>query len=233
MNFEKVGFDPGHFAGANVGPGTYREGDVMLKLGLMLQKKYGAFLTRTDGKDLSFPVRSAKAKTAGCNTLISLHTNAPEAARGIIIFYSMKHSEDKAMAEYIGQELSRASGISFRGANTRPSVSYPTQDYYGMIRNPVNQGIEHVFIIEHGSHWEMAVDTDKKLNAIVECYGRILGLIPKEMTIDMAIDHWTELGVISDPTGMKNDFVSGNIRPDRFKYFIIKSAKFLKGEKIL
>jgi hypothetical protein len=175
MNFGKVGFDPGHYAGINSGPGTYREGDVMLKLGLMLQQK-SFFITRTDGKDLSFPVRSAKADTAGCNTLISLHTNAPEAAKGIIIFYSMKRPDDKAMAEYIGKELSKATGIVFREAKTRPSTTYPTQDYYGMIRNPINAGIEHVFIVEHGSHWEMAVDTEKKLNAIVECYSGIFGL---------------------------------------------------------
>jgi hypothetical protein len=167
MNFGKVGFDPGHYAGQNAGPGAYREGDVMLKLGLMLQQK-GFFITRTDGKDLSFPVRAAKA--AGCDTLISLHTNAPKEASGILIFYSMLRPDDKAMAEYIGQELSKATGIPFRGAKTRPSTSYPTQDYYGMIRNPINAGIEHVFIVEHGSHWEMAVDTEKKLQAIVDSY---------------------------------------------------------------
>jgi hypothetical protein len=171
MNFGKVAFDPGHFAGHNIGPGTYREGDVMLKLGLMLQQK-GFFITRTDGRDLSFPVRAAKA--ANCNTLISLHTNAPEAAKGIIIFYSMHRPEDKTIAEYIGKELSKATGIQFRAAKTRPSTSFPTNDYYGMIRNPVNQGIEHVFIIEHGSHWEMAVDTEKKLSAIADCYSRIM-----------------------------------------------------------
>jgi N-acetylmuramoyl-L-alanine amidase len=173
MNFGKVGFDPGHYAGVNAGPGTYREGDVMLKLGLMLQQK-GFFITRTDGKDLSFPVRTAKADTAGCNTLISLHTNAPKEAGGILIFYSMHRPGDKVMAEYIGQELSKATGIPFRAAKTRPSTTYPTQDYYGMIRNPVNAGIEHVFIIEHGSHWEMAVDTEKKLQAIADCYASIL-----------------------------------------------------------
>ncbi len=179
MNFGSVAFDPGHYAGVNAGPGTYREGDVMLKLALMLQQK-GFFITRKDGKDLSFPVRSAKADTAGCNTLISLHSNAPgpkqkiEDVSGILVFYSMKHPEDKVMAEYIGVALSQATGIKFRGAKIRPSTSYPTQDYYGMIRIPVNAGIEHVFIIEHGSHWEMAVDTEKKLQAITDCYTSIL-----------------------------------------------------------
>ncbi len=83
-NFGKVGFDPGHHAGANVGPGTYREGDVMLQLGLMLCKAYGIFLTRTDGSNITLSERSRLAANAGINTLISLHTNAPRQQRALI-----------------------------------------------------------------------------------------------------------------------------------------------------
>ena len=59
----------------------------MLQLGLELQRAYGVFLTRADGKNIDLKERADKAKAAGCDTLISLHTNAPEAAKGIIIFY--------------------------------------------------------------------------------------------------------------------------------------------------
>jgi hypothetical protein len=183
FNFGKIAFDSGHYANANAGPGSYREGNVMLKLGLMLQDRYGTLTTRTDGNDLVLLKRAKLAKAAGCNTLISLHTNAPIEADGIIIFYSMHRPEDKAMAEYIGRELSKATGIPFRAAKTRPSKSYPNQDYYGMIRHPVSFGIEHAFIVEHGSHWEMAIDTDTKLQNIVKCYGRILGLIKEEPAV--------------------------------------------------
>jgi N-acetylmuramoyl-L-alanine amidase len=228
-NFGKVGFDPGHYAGANAGPGTYREGDVMLQLGLMLQKAYGCFLTRANGNDLVLLKRAKLAKEAGCNTLISLHTNAPEAAKGIIVFYSLAHPADRAIAEYIGQEISKAEGIPFRAAKTRPSDTRSDRDYYGMIRYPVDLGIEHPFIVEHGSHWEMAVNTQDKLLKITECYGRILG-VKKEMTVSEAIDIWVGVGagVVLDPAGMKKDFETGSFRPDRMKAFVIKSAQYIR-----
>ena len=163
------GFDPGHYANANIGPGIYREGNVMLQLGLALQKEYDCFLTRTDGLNLTLKQRAEKAKS--CDTLISLHTNAPEAAKGIIIFYSVQRPEDKALAEQLGHELSKATGIPFRAAKTRSFKSDPNTDYYGIIRESVKLGIPHVFIVEHGSHWEFAVDTEKKIQACVEVYG--------------------------------------------------------------
>jgi hypothetical protein len=179
-NFGKVGFDPGHYAGANVGPGSYREGDVMLQLGLMLRKAYNVFLTRTDGKDVPLYERAKLAANAGVETLISLHTNAPEAAKGVIVFYSVRKHSDKQMAEYIGSEIAKAMGVQFRRAETKPSGGNPQTDYYGMIRDPINLGVKHAFIVEHGSHWEMAVNTEQKLAKIVEAYGRILQLSPAD-----------------------------------------------------
>jgi hypothetical protein len=184
-NFGKVGFDPGHYKGQNIGPNGYREGDAMLRLGLKLQQKYGVFLTRKDDKDLSFQARAQLAKAAGCNTLISTHTNAPKEATGILVIYSMKHPEDKSMAQYIGEELAKAIGLKVRGIITKPGISFPSLDYYAMIRRPEALGIEHPFIVEHGCHWEMAVNTEDKLNKIVECYGRILRLV-HEMTFEEA-----------------------------------------------
>ena len=175
MNLGKVGFDAGHYAGANKA-GTYSEGDTMLEFGLALQEKYGVFLTRTDGKDIDLKQRAVKAKKAGCNTLISLHTNWPESATGIIIFYSVKRPQDKPIAESLGQALSQATKLKFRGAKTRSYESDPNTDYYGVIRHGVAQGLEHVFIIEHGMHLEFAKDTDDKINALVRAYGAFLGL---------------------------------------------------------
>lgn len=175
-NFGKVGFDPGHYAGANAGPGSYREGDVMLQLGLLLRKAYNVFLTRMDGKDIPLYDRAKLAANAGVETLISLHTNAPEAAAGVIVFYSILQPNDKQMAEYIGSEIAKAMGIKFRSAATKPSGGIPQTDYYGMIRDPLKLGVKHAFIVEHGSHWEMAVNTEDKLAKIVDAYGRILQL---------------------------------------------------------
>lgn len=175
MNLGKVGFDPGHYAGANKA-GTYSEGDAMLKFGLALQKEYGVFLTRTDGKDIDLKQRAVLAKKAGCNALISLHTNWPEPATGIIIFYSVKRPQDKAIAELLGQELSQASGLKFRGAKTRSYESDPSTDYYGVIRHGISQGLDHVFIVEHGMHLEFAQDMNKKINVLVKAYGAFLEL---------------------------------------------------------
>jgi hypothetical protein len=174
MNLGKVGFDPGHCAGHNAGPAGYYEGDVMLRFGLALQKSYDVFLTRTDSKDVDLKQRAIKTKQAGCDTFISLHTNAPKAAEGIIIFYSVKRPDDKAIAEQLGQALSQAAGLKFRGAHTRTFEKDKTQDYYGVIRHSIAQGIKHAFIVEHGSHWEFAVDTDKKIDACIKAYGQFL-----------------------------------------------------------
>lgn len=176
MYFGKPGFDLGHHARCNAGPGTYREGDVMLLFGEALRMKYGAFTTRTDGNAIDLYSRAKKAKDAGYNTLVSLHTNAPEDAAGIVVFYSLQRPEDKAMAEHIGQELAKATGLQFRGAKTRQYPNKPGIDYYGIIRHAVALGMEHAFIVEHGSHWEFAVDTDKKIEACVEAYGWIFNL---------------------------------------------------------
>lgn len=182
-DFGKAGFDPGHHAGANAGPGTYREGDVMLQLGLMLHKAYGVFLTRTDGSNISLSDRAKLAANAGIDTLISMHTNAPQAAAGVIVFYSVRHPGDKQLAEYIGSEIAQAIGLKFRGAVTKPSTGNAQTDYFGIIRNPVQMGIKHPFIVEHGSHWEMAVNTEDKLEKIVRAYGRILQLDQGNQTV--------------------------------------------------
>jgi N-acetylmuramoyl-L-alanine amidase len=173
----KTAFDPGHYANANIGPGSYREGNVMLQFGLALQKAYDVFLTRTDGVNLDLKARAVKAKAAGCDTLISLHTNAPAAAKGIVIYHSVRYPEDKALAEQLGTELSKATGIPFKGAKTRSFEKDKNTDYYGIIRESVKLGI-HAFIVEHGSHWEFAVDTDKKIVACFErffilCFSRL------------------------------------------------------------
>lgn len=91
-NFGKVGFDPGHYTGANAGPGTYREGGVMLRLGLMLYSTYGTFLTRISGSDITLYKRARLVADAGVETLISLHTNAPQAAVGVKVLYSVRAS---------------------------------------------------------------------------------------------------------------------------------------------
>jgi hypothetical protein len=176
VNLGKVGFDPGHHANCNAGPGTYREGNVMLTLGNALKETYSVFTTRIDGNPVDYYERAKKVKDAGCDTFLSLHTNAPIEANGVIVIYSLQRPNDKEIAECIGKEISKALGLEFRGAKTRQYPNKPGVDYYAVIRHSVALGIEHVFIVEHGSHWEFAVDTEKKIQACIEAYGRLFNL---------------------------------------------------------
>ena len=174
--FNNIWFDPGHYAGANVDPRNphYSEGDVMLKLGLRLKQAFAERgikinLTREDGRNLTLVARGKKA--ANADLFISLHTDYP--ADDTLIFYSLSRLEDKAMAEHIGQTVARYLGVGFRGARTRASdLSTPQnpRDYYGVIRNAVNSGAKHVFLLEHCGHAQMAVDTDEKIERIVQAY---------------------------------------------------------------
>jgi hypothetical protein len=173
----KIAFDPGHYTKYNAGPPGYYEGDAMLQFGLALKKAYGIYLTRTDGKNLDLNERADIAKAAGCDTLISLHTNAPEAASGVIIFYSVQRPGDRVIAEALGQALAKATGLTFRGAKVRTYESDPTTDYYGVIRHSIRHGLEHAFIVEHGSHWEFAANMQMKIDACVKVYGEFLGVI--------------------------------------------------------
>ena len=105
-----MAFDPGHYAGVNPGPAGYHEGDAMLQFGLELQKAYDCFLTRTTGKDLDLKQRGILAKKAGCDAMISLHTNAPQAASGVIIFYPVSRPQDKPVAEALGKRAGKGYG---------------------------------------------------------------------------------------------------------------------------
>ncbi len=227
FSFSKAGFDPGHHAGANAGPGSYREGDVMLRLGLLLHSTYNAFLTRMDGSDITLPERARLAADAGIDTLISLHTNAPQAAAGVIVFYSVQMQEDKERAEYIGSEIAQAIGLKFRGAETRPSRTNPQTDYYGIIRHSRLLGISHPFIVEHGSHWEMAVNTEEKLIRIVEAYGRILQLKKADDTkgISAEIQSYVDILNKTDPQiiGERQKWID-KAADDRDIYWILRKA---------
>jgi hypothetical protein len=215
MNLGKVGFDPGHYKGQNIGPNGYIEGDAMLKLGLKLRDKYGSFITRDDDKDRTFSERARSAKLAGCNTLISLHSNYP--TDGVLVIYSLKHPSDKTIAESIGIEIAKALGIKSSKVWTRPSTHDNNTDYYAMIRQPIDLGIEHVFIVEHGSHTQMSIDTEKKLDAIVECYGKLLDLKPKTSKYEDALNKLNNVVKAKRGTGL--DLEYWKIRKDVDVYF--------------
>ena len=120
-------------------------------------------------------MQSRQNKKGRCNTLyfFPCTPNWPEQRQASSSFTSVKRPQDKAIAEQLGQALAQAAGLKFRGgAKTRSYESDPNTDYYGVIRHGVAQGLDHVFIVEHGMHLEFAKDMDNKINALVSHTGQ-------------------------------------------------------------
>lgn len=174
-----LGFDPGHGDGDNVPPSPYNwysEGTTIKQLALNIEKEFNkiaqpVFLTRKTASNPTLLARAKDAGRAGVKYLISLHTNYPN--NGVVVYYSVKRPQDKDIAELIGKEIAKAMGINFRGAKVR-HASYSTSsnpvDYYGIIRNSLQQGVQRVFIVEHGSHMEFAKDVQGNIKKITDVY---------------------------------------------------------------
>lgn len=182
-----IGFDPGHGAGANrYGPNNYNEGDNVLALGKMLKDAFpGSMLTRENGTNISFSERTRRFVKAKVNTSISLHTNS---SPGVLVFYSVDLPEDKAIAEKLANALSKHMGIEKITVRVRLSENpkgnkggandnSPLEDYLGMVDRPQDAGIPHVFLVEHGSHWQFAENIDQNRLAVVAAYKEVFGIM--------------------------------------------------------
>jgi hypothetical protein len=128
-------------------------------------------MTREANIRPSLQARAAYAKKLGCDTFLSLHSNYP--SKGVIIYYSFKRPEDKAIAINLGQAIANALGIDFNGAVTKVENG---EDFYGTLRYGVRQGLKHVLLIEHGAHEELAIDTQSKLQKITNVYKTFFNL---------------------------------------------------------
>jgi len=144
----------------------------MRQLGLFLKDRItDSVITRPDKQNITFRQRVKKGVESGCDTLISIHTNAPP-AKGIMVFYSIFRPEDKALAKLIAKALSKELGIKIRGVMTRKSQK-GNWDYYGIIRNSINAGLAHVLIVEHGDHSEFAMDIENNIKAVYRAYKEV------------------------------------------------------------
>ncbi len=166
----KVTIDAGHNADSNVSPvdERYIEGARMWRLGGYLKRAledYGieAVLTRprlTD--DPAIAARGRLAADNGSDLFISLHSNAPLprtngsydiSITGTVVYYSLTDSDNKELADKLGEVVSEKMGHQFRGSLTREySEERPDWDYYGVIRNAAWGGCTAAFLIEHGFH---------------------------------------------------------------------------------
>lgn len=180
-----IGFGAGHSdANANRGPTGYREGKMMRKFLLLIQREFenaGIDVTcvRTGSKDIKFPQRAYIADKAGVKMYISLHTDS---SKSVKVLYSVKNPEQRKLALALANEIADTMGIEVGYVKARRSTINPNNDYYGIIRNMKARGIEFVFIVEHGGHGNRKEEallkdpaTFKKLAKMyVDFYKRVL-----------------------------------------------------------
>jgi peptidoglycan hydrolase-like protein with peptidoglycan-binding domain len=195
--FKKPAFDPGHKKGSNVDPKhkNYSEGTQMWNLVQNVFKLIkGVFITKNSCEEnVGLEERVKRAKKAGCDILISTHSNYPH--KGIVIYISMfANQEVKDFATELANRLSKALGIANNGVKTR---KYPLRnaDYYGINRYGEKYGIPSI-IVEHGAHEELAVDTEKKLNIIASVYSDLLNLpvkVPKCVERIKILQYWLNM----------------------------------------
>ncbi|NLK51587.1 MAG: hypothetical protein GX295_03960 [Syntrophomonadaceae bacterium] len=166
MSRRKIVLDPGHGGQdrANRGPTGYIEADGVLDIALrlkpLLTKVFDVYLTREVDTTVPLYDRAKIANDWGVDLLISIHTNAnSSAAQGIETFHSkigewggLFHDEAKYIAQFVQEELVKATGLRDRGIKTRiidrkDSPLYG-MDYYAVIRRAKCPAI----IIEAGFH---------------------------------------------------------------------------------
>lgn len=175
-------FDAGHFANYNrygIKPdGTqYSEGEAVKALAdeLSLVIPDSVFSRPTYEDNPSFGERSEFAAENNADVMISLHSNGSpetydESVPGIVVFHSIQQPENQVHAEKLAELLSKYSGIEISKVHTWENSDKPGTDYLGMMNTPVKFGIEYVFLVEHGSHWQFAGDYDGNLEGFTQAY---------------------------------------------------------------
>ena len=161
----KIVIDPGHGENDNKGVyPEYREGTQMWKLAEKILAKladYECEYITTRPKITDNPTVEERGKMAkGADLFLSLHSNTPSSAdkgkpsyektTGAVSFYSVKRPLDKPFAEKLVKGVADLMGIYSRGAKTKAKKN--GDDYYAVIRNSIEVGCKHSFIIEHGFH---------------------------------------------------------------------------------
>jgi len=151
--------DPGHTGGYNQGVCYgYYEGNAMLTLAKYLGAELTSMgadviYTRTTGtQNPSLVERGSMAKNA--DLFISLHSDASDNAntRGVTSYFSVRLPGTEPFATEIGTAVANVMGSQFRGSVSMYSTSYPTEDYFGVLRAAVAAGAKNAFLIEHGFH---------------------------------------------------------------------------------
>lgn len=163
----KIGVDAGHGGRdrINRGPTGYVEADGNLQMAQLLKmilEGTGAFdviLTRTADTTVELRQRANLLADAGCELVISLHSNALNGAvRGTECFYSVDLPHDKEIAAKMSSRIAKSFGVPDRGAKAwaadikSPGRSGATknnpEDHLAFIDQAQDRGIEHVLLLE-------------------------------------------------------------------------------------
>lgn len=175
-------FDAGHYAdyrrsGIMPNGEIYSEGEGMKAIAdeLALVIPDSIFSRPTYEDNPSLGERSEFAYENGADVVISLHSNGrpetyDESVPGLVVFYSIHQPENEVHAQKLAELLSKYTGIAINHVHSWESSMYPGNDRLGMIKGPVSFGIEHVYLVEHGSNLQFAGDYDNNLEGCVQAY---------------------------------------------------------------
>lgn len=169
----KITIDAGHgqYGNRSANNPAYTEGTQMWKLANKLKtslESYGFEVVTTRPSIKDDPSLSERGSMAGKNgscMFLSLHSNAPAPESngtystkptGSVIYYSMTRSENKTLADKLGNKVSEIMGHYYRGSLTREYPGVPGVDYYGVIRSASQSGCKCAMLIEHGFHTNIA-----------------------------------------------------------------------------
>jgi hypothetical protein len=175
---------PSEFA-ATAALRAYREGTAMHKLADAISNATGIQNLRTEATDLSWKERALRAKAAGADLAVELHTNWSTNSAGkpnggvfvvIVAMHNPVHDTDaqKDMATQLFKPLAEAMGMTFQ-LRTKNGTG-GGHDWYSFINQCNVQGIPYPMIVEHGYHIDYASDEDKYRQLIVKRYREICEL---------------------------------------------------------
>jgi hypothetical protein len=193
---KKIGVMGGHGDGANAIPAqfattpilkAYREGTAMRMLSDAIAAIPGIVNLRPEPDDVPWSERAVRARKAGVDLCVELHTNWSVNSAGepnsnvflvIIPMYNPIHNtgEQKAMAIQLFKPLADAMGMKFELRTRKGSGEW---DYYSFINYCNRERIPYPFIVEHGYHIDYASNESEFRQLIASRYAEIVQAAPE------------------------------------------------------
>ena len=260
QNGVTITLDPGHGKGYNTvkyKDFTYSEGTRMYTYALMLQREliargYKVFLTRQSVED--DPTHKERAQIAAkhnSDVFLSLHSNAKDDdpdKKGMVVIYSMA---DKAFNKPFGWAVAEADaavmGNGVVDVYWSESKAYPGEDYFGILRNAVREGIKRALIIEHGYHSNEGearfLSDDANLQTLAKAEAKAIDdYLRENLIVDKKITYRVQVGSYATKANaekkvaaLKNDGFGGFMEKQGLVYKVYSGSytylKYAEAEK--